>query len=49
MTEDPVHRPLPIELIDDQPDDLPDLLVRVQGDLSGGVIQKSGDAGRRGL
>ena len=30
MTEDAVHRPLPIELIEDQADDLLDLLVRVQ-------------------
>jgi hypothetical protein len=35
MTEDPVDRPLPIELIEDQADDLLDLLVRIQADLSG--------------
>lgn len=35
VTEDAVHRPLPIELIEDQADDPPDLLVRVQRDLPG--------------
>jgi hypothetical protein len=34
MTEDPVHRPLAIEPIEDKANDLLDLLVRVQGDLS---------------
>ena len=35
MAQDPVHRPLAIELIEDQADDLLDLLVRVEGDLAG--------------
>ena len=35
MTENPVDRPLAIELIEDQADDLLDLLVRIQADLPG--------------